>query len=595
MSASDNAAELGSLPQWDLSDLYPGRDSAELKAALADSESGAKQFRIRYEGKLAALSGADLAGAIRSYEQLQETLGRTMSYAYLDYCTAMTDAETGRFFQNMQEKVNSISTELLFFTLELNRIADAELEKKLKTPALAHYEPWLRDTRAFRPYQLSDEIEKLLHEKSVAGRSAWTRLFDETIAELRFPVGGKQLSNAEALHLLSEPDPALRKDAAKSLGKVFGENGRIFALVTNTLAKDKEIEDRWRGFKRPISARNLSNYVEDEVVDALIAAVRASYPNLAHRYYKLKAKWFGVTALPYWDRNAPLPDESERSFTWPEAQETVLKAYAAFSPDMAAVGKRFFDNRWIDAPVKASKAPGAFAHPTVPSVHPYLLLNYLGKPRDVMTLAHELGHGVHQVLAGPQGALMSDTPLTLAETASVFGEMLTFQALLKGETHPQRRKAMLAAKVEDMLNTVVRQIAFVEFERRLHDERRQGELTAERISELWMSVQGESLGPAIRFEDEYRWYWTYIPHFIHTPFYVYAYAFGDCLVNSLYAVYQGAQAGFAVKYLDMLRAGGTKRHKELLAPFGLDASDPAFWNKGLSMIAGFIDQLEALS
>jgi oligoendopeptidase F len=595
MSVSENAAELGSLPQWDLSDLYPGRDSAELKAALADSDNGAKQFRSRYEGKLAALSGADLAGAIRSYEQLQETLGRIMSYAYLEYCTAMTDAETGRFFQNMQERVNAISTDLLFFTLELNRIEDAELQKKLETPALAHYTPWLRDTRAFRPYQLSDEIEKLLHEKSVAGRAAWTRLFDETVAELRFPVGGKELSNAEALHLLSEPNPAVRKEAAKSLGKVFGENARVFALVTNTLAKDKEIEDRWRGFKRPISSRNLSNYVEDEVVDALIAAVCASYPRLAHRYYKLKAKWFGVEALAYWDRNAPLPDESERSFTWPEARETVLKAYAAFSPDMAAVGKRFFDNRWIDAPVKASKAPGAFAHPTVPSVHPYLLLNYLGKPRDVMTLAHELGHGVHQVLAGPQGALMSDTPLTLAETASVFGEMLTFQALLKSETDAKRRKAMLAAKVEDMLNTVVRQIAFVEFERRLHDERRHGEITAERISEIWMSVQGESLGPAIRFEDEYRWYWTYIPHFIHTPFYVYAYAFGDCLVNSLYAVYQGAQAGFAAKYLDMLRAGGTKRHKELLAPFGLDASDPAFWNKGLSMIAGFIDQLEALS
>jgi oligoendopeptidase F len=594
MSASKNAAELGPLPQWDLSDLYPGRDSAELKAALADSENGAKQFRSRYEGKLAALSGGELAGAIAAYERVQETLGRIMSYAYLDYCTEMTDAETGRFFQNMQEKVNSISTELLFFVLELNRIEDADLEKKLRTPALAHYAPWLRDTRAFRPYQLSDEIEKLLHEKSVAGRSAWTRLFDETVAELRFPIGGRELSNAEALHLLSEPDPALRKEAAKSLGNVFGENARTFALITNTLAKDKEIEDRWRGFQRPISARNLSNYVEDEVVDALIGAVRTSYPNLSHRYYKLKAKWFGVDVMPYWDRNAPLPDESERSFTWPEAQETVLKAYAAFSADMAAVGRRFFVNRWIDAPVKASKAPGAFAHPTVPSVHPYLLLNYLGKPRDVMTLAHELGHGVHQVLAGPQGALMSDTPLTLAETASVFGEMLTFQALLKAETDPKRRKAMLASKVEDMLNTVVRQIAFVEFERRLHDERRRGELTAERISELWMSVQGESLGPAIRFEDEYRWYWTYIPHFIHTPFYVYAYAFGDCLVNSLYAVYQGAQAGFAEKYLDMLRAGGTKRHKELLAPFGLDASDPAFWNKGLSMIAGFIDQLEAL-
>jgi oligoendopeptidase F len=595
MSVGNEAAELGPLPQWDLSDLYPGRESAALKQAIAAVETDAASFKARYEGKLASLSGRDLSQAIALYERAQETLGRLMSYAYLDYCTAMMDAETGRFFQDMQEKVNAISTILVFFTLELNRIEDAALDAKLKDPALAHYAPWLRDTRAFRPHQLSDELEKLLHEKYVAGRAAWTRLFDETVAGLKFPIAGKELSSAEVLHLLSEPDAALRREAAKSVGKVFGENTRIFALITNTLAKDKEIEDRWRGFKRPISSRNLANFVEDEVVDALIGAVRDAFPTLSHRYYRLKAKWFGVTALPYWDRNAPLPDEDERGFTWDEARRTVLGAYAAFSPDMAAVGKRFFDHAWIDAPVKPGKSPGAFAHPTVPSVHPYLLLNYMGKTRDVMTLAHELGHGVHQVLAGPQGALMSDTPLTLAETASVFGEMLTFQAMLKGESDRKRRKAMLAAKVEDMLNTVVRQIAFVEFEIRLHDARRAGELTADRIGEIWMSVQGESLGPAIRFEDEYRCYWTYIPHFIHTPFYVYAYAFGDCLVNSLYAVYQGAQAGFAEKYLDMLRAGGTRRHKELLAPFGLDASDPKFWGKGLAVISGFIDELEALS
>jgi oligoendopeptidase F len=594
MSVGSETAKLGPLPEWDLADLYPGRDSAELKRAIAEAETDAAAFRARYEGKLADLAGGALAQAIGAFEHIEEVLGRLMSYAYLDYCTAMTDPETGRFFQNMQEKVNAISTVLLFFTLEINRIEESALAEKLKDPALAHYAPWLRDTRAFRPHQLSDELEKLLHEKYVAGRAAWTRLFDETVASLKFPVGGQELSSAEALHLLSEPDAALRREAAKSIGAVFGANTRIFALITNTLAKDKEIEDRWRGFKRPISSRNLGNFVEDEVVDALIAAVREAFPALSHRYYRLKAKWFGVEALPYWDRNAPLPDEDERSFTWEEARSTVLDAYAAFSLDMAAVGKRFFDNRWIDAPVKASKAPGAFAHPTVPSVHPYLLLNYMGKARDVMTLAHELGHGVHQVLAGPQGALMSDTPLTLAETASVFGEMLTFQAMLKAETDTKRRKAMLAAKVEDMINTVVRQIAFVEFEIRLHDARRNGELTAEQIGEIWMSVQGESLGPAIRFEDEYRCYWTYIPHFIHTPFYVYAYAFGDCLVNSLYAVYQGAQQGFAEKYLDMLKAGGTRRHKELLAPFGLDASDPKFWRKGLSVIEGFIDQLEKL-
>jgi oligoendopeptidase F len=585
---------LGPLPEWNLDDLYPGRDSAALKRDLERSEADATAFRERCEGKLASLSGAALGGAIAAYERLQETLGRIMSYASLVYAGNMEDAEIGRFFQNMQEKVNRISTVLLFFTLELNRLEDRDLDEKLKAPELRRYAPWLRDTRAFRPHQLGDELERLLHEKYVAGRAAWTRLFDETMAGLRFPVDGKELSSAEALHLLSEPDAATRKRAAKSLGEVFGRNVRLFALVTNTLAKDKEIEDRWRKFPRPISSRNLGNFVEDAVVDALIAAVRASFPSLSHRYYRLKAKWFGVEALPYWDRNAPLPDEDDRVVPWSEAERIVLDAYGAFSPELAAIGRRFFAERWIDAPVRSGKSPGAFAHPTVPSAHPYLLLNYLGRARDVMTLAHELGHGVHQVLAAPQGQLMADTPLTLAETASVFGEMLTFRAMLAAETDAKRRKAMLAAKVEDMLNTVVRQIAFVEFERRVHDERRQGELTPDRIGEIWMAVQSESLGPAILFEDEYRYYWTYIPHFIHTPFYVYAYAFGDCLVNSLYAVYQGAAPGFAEKYLDMLRAGGSKRHKELLAPFGLDASDPGFWKKGLSVIEGFIDELERI-
>jgi oligoendopeptidase F len=586
--------ELGVLPEWDLSDLYPGPDSSDLKTDLDRAETAAHGFRDHYRSQLAGLSGDELAAAIAAYERLEDLLGRAMSYASLYYSADMGDPARARFFQNIQERVNAISTELLFFTLELNRIEDRSLDDRLKRAALAHYRPWLRDVRAFRPHQLPDDIEKLLHEKYVAGRAAWQRLFDETMADLRFPIGGRELSSAEALHLLSETDPKVRKSAAKSLGQVFGDHVRLFALVTNTLAKDKEIEDRWRHFPRPISSRNLSNYVEDEVVDALIAAVRQSYSKLSHRYYRLKAKWFGVEALDYWDRNAPLPDAEDRTIPWPEAERTVLDAYAAFSPDMAAVGRRFFDARWIDAPVRPGKAPGAFAHPTVPSAHPYLLLNYQGKTRDVMTLAHELGHGVHQVLAGPQGALMSDTPLTLAETASVFGEMLTFQAMLKAETDAKKQKSMIAAKVEDMLNTVVRQIAFVEFERRVHDERREGELSSDRIAEIWMDVQRESLGPAIRFEDEYRFYWTYIPHFIHSPFYVYAYAFGDCLVNSLYAAYQNASAGFAEKYLDLLRAGGTKRHKELLAPFGLDASDPGFWQRGLDMIAGFIDRLEAL-
>src|SRR5215472_10265898 len=585
---------LAELPEWDLSDLYPGRDSQALEYDLRRLADDAETFRERYQGHLAALSGTALGAAIEIYERLQEQGGRIISYASLVHAGDLADPEIGRFFQTMQERINAISTTLLFFTLELNRIDDVDLSAKETDPELARYRPWLRDTRAFRPHQLSDEIEKLLHEKHVAGRAAWTRLFDETIADLRFPIGGKQLTEAEALDLLSDRDPQIRREAALVIGDVLGKNARTFALITNTLAKDKEIEDRWRGFARPISSRNLANFVEDDVVDALIAAVRQSYPLLAHRYYKLKAGWFGLETLPFWDRNAPLPDDEDRAISWREAEETVLSAYSAFSPELADIGGRFFAGRWIDAPVRPGKASGAFAHPTVPSAHPYLLLNYQGRVRDVMTLAHELGHGVHQVLAAPQGYLMADTPLTLAETASVFGEMLTFRALLARERDPGRRKIMLAAKVEDMLNTVVRQIAFASCEIKVHDERREAELTPDRLGEIWLAVQRESLGPALRLDDPYRHYWSYIPHFVHTPFYVYAYAFGDCLVNSLYAIYQDAHQGFAEKYLELLRAGGTLRHRELLAPFGLDAADPAFWSKGLSVIAGFVTELEEL-
>jgi oligoendopeptidase F len=585
---------LGDLPEWDLSDLYPGRDSAALTQDLTRLAGDAEAFRERYQRRLADLSGAALGAAVATYERLQEESGRVMSYASLVHAGDLADPEIGRFFQTMQERINAVSTTLLFFTLELNRLDDTDLTAKETDPALAHYRPWLRDTRAFRPYQLSDDIEKLLHEKYIAGRAAWTRLFDETIADLRFPFRGRELTEAEALDLLSDRDPEIRREAALGIGEVLEKNARTFALITNTLAKDKEIEDRWRGFARPISSRNLANFVEDDVVDALIAAVRNSYPRLSHRYYRLKARWFGVEQLPFWDRNAPLPEDKDRLIPWPEAREMVLSAYRAFSPELAAVGGRFFAGHWIDAPVRPGKASGAFAHPTVPSAHPYLLLNYQGRVRDVMTLAHELGHGVHQVLAARQGFLMADTPLTLAETASVFGEMLTFRALLARETDPRRRKIMLAGKVEDMLNTVVRQIAFATFEIKVHDERREAELTPDRLAEIWLAVQRESLGPALRLDDPYRFYWTYIPHFIHTPFYVYAYAFGDCLVNSLYAAYQDAHQGFAERYLELLRAGGTLRHRELLAPFGLDAADPSFWSKGLSVIAGFIDELEQL-
>ncbi|EDP64163.1 hypothetical protein BAL199_06194 [alpha proteobacterium BAL199] len=590
---ADTAADLGSLPQWDLADLYPGPDSPELARDLERCEADAKAFRDKHAGAVASLSGTDLGRATAAYEAMDEILGRVMSFANLMYAGNMSDPQVGRFYQSMQERVNAISTELLFFGLEINRIEEADLTTKLKAPELAHFQPWLRDTRAYREHQLSDELEKLLHEKYVAGRAAWTRLFDETMARLRFTLDGEELTTAQVLDRLSHRDAAMRRKAAHSLAEVLGKNVGLFALVTNTLAKDKQIEDKWRRYAKPISSRNIANQVEDDVVEALVTAVRGKYSRLSHRYYALKAKWFGVDQLDYWDRNAPLPEDDDAQIPWTEARDTVLKAYAGFSPKLAEVGQKFFDNAWIDAPTRPGKASGAFAHPTVPSAHPYLLLNYQGKTRDVMTLAHELGHGVHQVLASRHGQLMCDTPLTLAETASVFGEMLTFQALLQSRSDPVGRRVMLASKVEDMLNTVVRQIAFHTFEARIHDERRSGELTPDRLGEIWMDVQAESLGPAIRFDDGYKSFWSYIPHFVHSPFYVYAYAFGDCLVNSLYAVFQDAEAGFADKYLEMLAAGGTKRHKELLAPFGLDASDPAFWDKGLELVETMIDQLEA--
>ncbi len=592
-------AKLGGLPEWNLADLYSGPESPELKADLVTAERAAEAMNERYAGKLAGLlddgkGGGALAQAVREFEALNDVMGRIVSYASLLYAADTADPKRQKYFGDIQEKITAISSKLLFFPLELNRLDDDALEKAMSSSELGHYRPWLEDLRKEKPYQLEDKLEQLFHEKAVTARGAWDRLFNETMTSLRFKVDGEKLSLEPTLNLLLDPDETKRKDAAEALGKVFKDNVRLFTLITNTLAKDKEISDRWRGFADVADSRHLSNRVEKEVVDALVAAVRDAYPRLSHRYYAMKAKWLGKKKLMYWDRNAPLPEEPKQVIGWDDARKTVLTAYGDFSPRMADIAGRFFAERWIDAPVREGKSQGAFSHPTVPSAHPYILLNYQGKPRDVMTLAHELGHGVHQVLANVQGPLMAPTPLTLAETASVFGEMLTFRRLLDQAPTKRERKALLAAKVEDMLNTVVRQIAFYSFERKVHVERREGELTSERLGEIWLEVQRESLGPAIELKSGYEVFWCYIPHFIHAPFYVYAYAFGDCLVNSLYAVYEKADKGFAERYLDMLAAGGTKHHKELLAPFGLDASDPNFWSMGLKVIEGLIDELEVM-
>jgi oligoendopeptidase F len=595
--ASDKS--LGNLPEWRLSDLYPGMDSAEYKADLEQVERESVAFAARFRGQLAELASSaegatKLHDAICQYEAIEDRMGRIISYAGLIYATDTTNPAHGKFYGDAQERITTLSSDLLFFTLEINRIDDALIDRLAAQEPLKHFRPWLTDLRRDKPYQLEDRIEQVFHEKSVTGRGAWNRLFDETMASLRFEIDGESLTLEPTLGRLQDSDPSKRKSAAEALAKTLSENQRLFTLVTNTLAKDKEISDRWRGFQDVADSRHLANRVEREVVDAMVSAIEAAYPRLSHRYYALKAKWFGREALDFWDRNAPLPKVEQRTIPWSEARDTVLDAYAGFSDELARIARRFFDEGWIDAPVRTGKSPGAFAHPTVPSSHPYILVNYLGKPRDVMTLAHELGHGVHQVLAGPNGALMAPTPLTLAETASVFGEMLTFRKFLAATTNPHERKALLASKVEDMINTVVRQMAFYSFERRVHSERRKGELTSEQLNSIWLDVQVKSLGPAIRLGPGYEVFWAYIPHFVHSPFYVYAYAFGDCLVNSLYGVYQKADPHFVEHYFDLLKAGGTRHHSELLAPFGLDARDPAFWQIGLKVIEDMIGELEAM-
>jgi len=583
---------LKNLPKLDLTDFYQNINDKNIELDFKDLEQKAQKFSKNYKAKITKLSGDELYQAICDNEEIAEKFGKISSFAYLTYAADMMDEKNTAFYQNSSERIKSISKDLVFFELEINKISEENLKKRYNSSdKLKKYQPFLRDVRVFKKHQLNEDLEKLMLEKSSTGSSAWNRLFDETINNMKFPYDDQELNSSEIFNLLSSKESKTRKKASKIIGEVLGQNIRLLSFVTNILAKDKDINDNLRNFSKPISSRNLSNFIEDEIVDNLISVVKKNYPNISHRYYKIKAKLLGLKKMHYSDRNAPLSMD-EKLTSWEDAKKIVSQAYNNFSPELAKIGQRFFDNNWIDVGVRDGKDSGAFAHPTVPSVHPYLLLNYQGKVRDIMTLAHELGHGVHQVLSSKQGYFMSGTPLTLAETASVFGEQLTFQEILKRENDPERKKIIIASKVEDMINTVIRQIAFLEFERKVHDARKEGEISTEKLCQFWMEVQEDSLGDIFTFDDEYKYYWSYIPHFIHSPFYVYSYAFGDCLVNSLYACYKNGLENFEGKYLEMLKAGGTLHHKDLLAPFGLDASKPEFWQQGLDVIGGYIDQLE---
>lgn len=591
---------LGPLPVWDLSDLYAGMDDPCIEQDLAFCQQEAVALEALGKGQIAGwLSSVDgvegFARFLERYEALSDIMGRLGSFASLVAAWDHADPRRLKFQGDVYERLNKVGTHLIFLELEINRLEDEVLEAAVKTHStLQRLKPWLQDIRREKPYQLEDRVEQLFFEKHQTSNQAWNRLFDETLSRLRFSLDGQVLTLEPTLNAMQDRDPAKREAAFHALAKTFGGETKVFALILNTLAKDKEISDRWRGFHDIAASRHLANRIEGEVVDALVDAGRASFGNLSHRYYKLKAKWFGKDALDSWDRNAPLPDVPMPTLSWSQAVDVVMEAYKDFHPRLHELAQPFFGSGWIDAPVRPGKSSGAFAHPTVPSSHPYLLVNYMGKPRDVMTLAHELGHGVHQRLAAKQGALMAPTPLTLAETASVFGEMLTFRRFLRDTTDIRQRKALLASKVEDMINTAIRQIAFYTFERAFHTARRDGELTAEAISDLWMKVQGESLGSGVRLNPGYEHFWVYISHFVHSPFYVYAYAFGDGLVNALYAVYEKQPEGFAEHYFALLEAGGSRPYRELLAPFGLDPADPSFWQAGLGLISSFIDELEAM-
>ncbi|MBL0849346.1 MAG: M3 family oligoendopeptidase [Candidatus Liberibacter ctenarytainae] len=599
----DPTKDLGNPPLWNLQDLYPSHDSQEILNDIIHIDHESLSFQECWQNHLAnATSQTDSKGlgtAISEYEKLNDLIGRVFSYATLLYNCHLSDPSICKFYTDTTTHLVSLTNRLIFFTIEISNLDETLLEKSYsKDPVALRYSPWIKKIRKFKKHLLSDDMECLLSDTAQTGSDAIKRFFAESMASLRFKVNEQKLSIEQALNLLTDPDRKIRESAGKELYKTFEKSSYIFSFVTNTLAKEEETQDRWRKYAKIADSRHLSNDIEPSIVESLTTTVKSFYPKISHRYYALKKKWLNLDKMNFWDRSAPFPDSSQSIIPFEEARDITLTAYAKFSPQMAEIAEKFFTHKWIDALQYEGKSPGAFSHGTVPSSHPYILLNYAGKTRDVSTLAHEIGHGIHQVMsAEKQGALLADSPLILAETASIFGEELVFDYLINTISHKKERKILLANKIEDSINSIIRQIAFYDFELRIHAERRStGELPVKTINAIWIETQKEALGPAFDLDNSgYDNLWMIVPHFINSPFYVYSYAFGNCLVNSLYGIYKsGAVEQFQEKYLNILRAGSSKHHSELLRPFGINLSDPHFWSQGLQIVEKMIDEIEQM-
>ena len=600
MKKTQPQARHSRLPSWNLTDLYAGPDDPALSRDVQDALEGARGFETRYRGRIAKgwLSAAELAEAVAGLEVLSERIRKVLSYASLLFAADTGDPRRGALYQSTREQATAVREHLTFFDLEWCALSDGRAAAYLGSPELARYRHYLNVERRMAPHRLSEPEELILDVKANTGVHAFERLFDEVVSRTEFVVATghrhETLNEQEVLARLHAPDRAARKAAARGLSHGLEAQGRLLTYLFNVVVADQATTDRLRKFPTPMASRNLANEIDQAAVDALMEAVEAGY-GLVRRYYRLKRRLLGVGALYDYDRYAPIAAR-ERAASWPEAREIVLSAFGAFSPRMGEIAALFFENHWIDAALRPGKRGGAFSHSAVPSVHPYVLVNYTGTPRDVMTVAHELGHGVHQYLSRGRGALQADPPLTMAETASVFGEMLVFHALQTAETDHERSLALVCGKIEDSCSTVFRQVVLTRFEQTLHDARRkEGELTAEQIGELWMAANRAMFGDSVTLTGDYTRWWSYIPHFIHSPFYCYAYAFGALLVFALYRRYLDEGRAFVPKYLDLLAAGGSDAPERLLAKLGVDITERGFWNGGIEVLKDWVDEAERLA